>query len=152
MAKILFIDDEPEQNFRAHRALEDQGYEVTFCDDVLAGLHLLLEKDGWSTVVLDMMMPVPVEWQEVVKDGLTGLKLLAEAREILIERNIPVLVFTNRSTDKLLDRLNALKFPPHLLARLEKDVLLPREFAARVFKIAGDAQRGVPLGPGTWLP
>ena len=152
MSKILIIDDEPEENDRVRRALEERDFEVTFCSNALKGLEMLKATGGWSAVVLDMTMPVPLEWQTEVKGQVTGLKILAEARDVLIKHNIPVLVFTNRSTEMLKQQIDALDFPPHLLARLEKDVLMPREFAFRVFEIAGAAQRGVSQGPGSWMP
>ena len=152
MSKILFIDDEPEENDRVRRALEKREFEVTFCSNALKGVELLKQTDGWSAVVLDMNMTVPIEWQAEVKDRVTGLKILALARDWLIAKHIPVLVFTNRRTDMLKEQLDALDFPPHLLARLEKDVLMPKEFAERVFEFVGAAIKGQPMGPGTWLP
>lgn len=141
MSKILFIDDEPDMNRRVRKAIEALGYDVNSCTEATKGLELMTTRVDWSIVILDMMMPVPEKWQAEVTDGITGLKVLAQARNWLVHHNIPVLIFSNRRTDLLKDRLDAMGFPPHLLARVEKDALMPKDIAQRVFELAGAAAR-----------
>jgi CheY-like chemotaxis protein len=151
VSKILFIDDEPGDNDRARRALDRLGFDVTACDNAPDGLRLLQDGTDWSGVVLDMMMPEPLEWQGRMAHGITGLKVLEEAREVIIEKNIPVMVFTNRRTDTLKEHLDQLNIPEHLLGRQEKDALEPADFAERLFEFVGNAHRGMPMGPGSWI-
>ena len=56
---ILVIDDDMEILRMLTRVLELEGYEVATTDDGRAALALLdlLEKDGLSLVILDIMMP-----------------------------------------------------------------------------------------------
>jgi CheY-like chemotaxis protein len=57
VAKILVVDDEPDERFLAGRALTKQGHEVVVAGDGAAGLKAVRE---WSPdlVVTDIMMPV----------------------------------------------------------------------------------------------
>jgi CheY-like chemotaxis protein len=57
VAKILVVDDEPDERFLAGRALKKQGHEVAVATDGAAGLKAVRE---WSPdlVVTDIMMPV----------------------------------------------------------------------------------------------
>ena len=57
MARILVVDDEPDERFLVGRTLNRAGHEVTVAGDGAAGLKAVQE---WSPdlVVTDVMMPV----------------------------------------------------------------------------------------------
>jgi len=57
MARILVVDDEPDERFLVSRALRKQGHDVTVAENGAAGLTATRE---WAPdlVVTDIMMPV----------------------------------------------------------------------------------------------
>jgi CheY-like chemotaxis protein len=57
MAKILVVDDEPDERFLVGRALRKQGHEVTVAENGAAGLRAVQE-EAPDLVVTDIMMPV----------------------------------------------------------------------------------------------
>jgi CheY-like chemotaxis protein len=57
MAKILVVDDEPDERFLVRRALRKQGHDVTVAENGAAGLRAVREETP-DLVVTDMMMPV----------------------------------------------------------------------------------------------
>lgn len=146
MSKVLFIDDDEYDSRRARKALEAREFEVTYHQEALPGLAALKGSGNWSTVVLDLQMPVPEEWQAEVPDGLTGLKILKEARVWIIEHRIPVLIYTNRGLERVKDEILALNIPPDLLDAVEKVALrTPAQLAERVWLLAGSGhKRGLP--------
>jgi CheY-like chemotaxis protein len=57
MAKILVVDDEPDEGFLVGRALRKQGHAVTVAENGAAGLRAVQE-EAPDLVVTDIMMPV----------------------------------------------------------------------------------------------
>jgi CheY-like chemotaxis protein len=57
MARILVVDDEPDERFLVGRALKKQGHEVKVAENGAAGMEAALEW-GPDLVVTDIMMPV----------------------------------------------------------------------------------------------
>lgn len=57
MAKILVVDDEPDERFLVSRALRKQGHDVTIAENGAAGLRAVRE-EAPDLVVTDIMMPV----------------------------------------------------------------------------------------------
>src|SRR5215218_5450503 len=83
--KILFAEDEPDIQFVARIALEDEGHQLVTVDDGQAAVARALA-EPFDVILLDVMMPR--------LDGLGACKLLqADSRT----RDIPVIFLTARS-------------------------------------------------------
>ena len=57
MARILVVDDEPDERFLVGRILKKQGHDVTVAENGAAGLKAAQERAP-DLVVTDVMMPV----------------------------------------------------------------------------------------------
>lgn len=88
MKRILVVDDDMDTAELIKITLEDKGYKV---ETALTGNECLkkLEKDGFNLVTLDIIMPE--------KDGWEILKSIREDERL---KDMPVIVFTVRDTEK----------------------------------------------------
>jgi CheY-like chemotaxis protein len=82
MARILVVDDEPDERFLVGRILRRAGHEVTVAGD---GAAALLVVNEWSPdlIVTDMMMPV-----------MDGVELIRRLRADPATAAIPVVAAT----------------------------------------------------------
>ena len=80
--KLLYIEDEPDIREIAEIALEDEGFEIEFCESGLQALDRLshLRPD---VILLDVMMP-----------GMDGPTTLEQLRKIPGCEQIPVIFLT----------------------------------------------------------
>jgi putative two-component system response regulator len=113
MNRILVIDDEAVIRDLMGEILEEAGYEAVGVDAAARGLELL-EQDGFSLVVSDIVMP-----------GFSGLELLEELRKR--HPSLPVILTTGAGTyDKLSEALargaDALLVKPFSHAELQSAV------------------------------
>ncbi len=83
MHKILIIEDDPHVNEVIARALTKAGYSCARAYSGTEGL-LLIEKESFSLIVLDLMLP-----------GISGEELLTKLRE---KHNTPVIVLSAKDS------------------------------------------------------
>jgi CheY-like chemotaxis protein len=79
VARILVVDDEPDERFLVSRALRKQGHEVTVAENGAAGLKAAREELP-DLVVTDVMMPV-----------MDGVELIRRLRGDPATAGIPIL-------------------------------------------------------------
>ena len=82
MARILVVDDEPDERFLVGRALRKQGHDVTVAENGAAGLKVAQE---WvpDLIVTDIMMPV-----------MDGVEFIGRLRGDPATAGIPILAAT----------------------------------------------------------
>ena len=79
MARILVVDDEPDERFLVGRALRKQGHDVTVAENGAAGLRAVRESAP-DLVVTDVMMPV-----------MDGVEFIRRLRSDPATAGIPIL-------------------------------------------------------------
>jgi CheY-like chemotaxis protein len=79
LARILVVDDEPNERFLVGRALKKQGHDVTVAENGAAGLEAVQEQVP-DLVVTDVMMPV-----------MDGIEFIRRLRGDPITAGIPIL-------------------------------------------------------------
>jgi CheY-like chemotaxis protein len=79
MARILVVDDEPNERFLVGRALRKQGHDVTVAENGATGLRAVRESAP-DLVVTDVMMPV-----------MDGLEFIRRLRGDPATAGIPIL-------------------------------------------------------------
>ena len=79
MARILVVDDEPNERFLASRVLAKEGHEVMVAENGAAGLQAAREQVP-DLVVTDVMMPV-----------MDGAEFIRQLRGDPVTAGIPVL-------------------------------------------------------------
>ena len=81
MARILVVDDEPDQRFMLRRIFERAGHEVAEADDGAAALRAITRQPP-DLLVTDMMMPI-MEGEELIR-RLRGEPATAASLKILV--------------------------------------------------------------------
>ena len=104
MARILVVDDEPDQRFLLRRIFETAGHEVTDAADGAAALKAVHELSP-DLVVTDMMMPV-----------MGGAEFIRCLRGAPATAHIPILAVTG--DPQLAGAANAVVPKPYLRDRL----------------------------------
>lgn len=102
MSRILFVDDEPFFARNYVQALERAGHEVILKDNAQEGLDCLVNLfNPIHLIVLDFMMPTPAGVAEQDTEGglATGRWFLTEAKKHVEEKQLPVIVLTNRAAE-----------------------------------------------------
>ena len=93
-ARLLVVDDNPENRDLLVRRLAARGYEVEKASDGFEALRKVREKE-YDLVVLDVMMP-----------GLSGLDVLRSIREKWSVAELPVVMATARGgSDEMVEAL-----------------------------------------------
>lgn len=114
--RILFVDDDRFFTQQYVRKLENR-YSVQHVRHAGEVMDHLARHDDIVLLVLDVMMPTPEGVANTAtSDGMdTGMWLLFELRKILIERDLPVIVLTNREYTLVHEKVGGMNFPPGLV-------------------------------------
>jgi CheY-like chemotaxis protein len=133
MEQILFIDDEAFFSTRYIEELE-KNYRVAFCESAIEAIRLIREIDEFRAIILDIQMPPPQGISpQVTNDGVdTGLWLLKEVREIIIQRPLPVVILTNRIPHIVENGVIRLVFPEQLIEVRQKTDTTTKKLVERV--------------------
>ena len=137
LPKIILIDDETrgmDSYFQELKLVFKDKYEVTFVNDVdLAYEFLQKYHDKIKLVILDVMMPPGKLLGDVdTDDGLrTGVRFHQKIRNILPQ--IPIIIFTNFSSEELEDKINQCEQSKFL----NKADYLPFELADEIKEFLG---------------
>lgn len=117
--KILYVEDEADIREIAHFALEDEGFDIVFCE---SGVHAIknAKKFQPDLILLDVMMP-----------GMDGPTTLKKLRELPGFESIPVVFLTAKVQPKEVQNLYDLgavdviakPFDPMTLANLIRSIV-----------------------------
>lgn len=94
--KVLIVDDDIRNIFSLTSMLEENNLTVEYADNGLDALKLIEQKDDFSIVLMDIMMPT-----------LDGLETIKKIRNSEIQYNIPIIAVTAKAMPK--DRADCLK-------------------------------------------
>src|SRR5665213_2657397 len=85
-ARLLVVDDIPDNRELLRRRLERLGYEVAEADGGLAALELI-GREAFDLILLDVMMP-----------EMDGLEVLRRLRQVHSPDALPVIMVTAKTT------------------------------------------------------
>jgi CheY-like chemotaxis protein len=85
MARVLVVEDSPEQRLLLETRLRQNGHRVLGAGSGEEALSLLADKGAPDVAVLDVLMP-----------GMTGLELLTRLREDPALRHVPAIFLSAR--------------------------------------------------------
>lgn len=107
---ILFLDDE---TFFASAYVDrlKEVFDVHYRDNVKDALDALHSARTYHGLVLDVMMPMTADMPANILDIDTGLWVLAEAKSLVMDRPMPVLILTNRDVEHVRKHVMCLGFP-----------------------------------------
>ena len=89
MAKVLIIEDEPDQIKMVKLRLEANGYTVLASEDAQGGINLAREENP-GVILLDMLLP-----------DMNGLDVAKELRKDERTKNIPIIAVTAVGTPSI---------------------------------------------------
>lgn len=111
---ILQVDDDGYYAAMYRRELEDM-CSVMFCKTATDALHQI-STGAFHAVLLDIMMDCPTQARKETNDGeSTGVWILEQRKETIINLPLPILVLTNRKLDEVRTDIEALQFPDGLV-------------------------------------
>ena len=138
-ARLLVVDDNPENRDLLVRRLTARGYAVEGAEDGFAALRKVREKE-YDLVVLDVMMP-----------GLSGLDVLRSIREKWSVAELPVVMATARGgSDEMVEAL-ALGANDYVVKPVDFPVALARIQTQLALKAAQERLRAAADAPETVL-
>lgn len=115
MAKILIVDDEPDLRYMLRKLLEKAGHKVVEAGFGEEGFVVLkiLKKDKPDLIILDIMMP-----------GMDGWELCKKIKSDENFREIPVVMFTVKTSKKDIEKSMKLGADTHLKKPFIKEEIL----------------------------
>ena len=113
---VLFVADEPEwcstyleslaEAFRTVIVKHDASQCLKYCED-----HLDID-----ALIVDVMMPTPINVSSTeTNSGLeTGIYLIEQLRDYIMNYRCPIVVLTNRGRDLFMERFTTISLPKEL--------------------------------------
>lgn len=118
-AKILFIEDDPEQIFLYTTKFKLEGYNFISAKDGTEGLKLA-EKENPDLILLDILL--------TDENGIDILKKLKINKKT---KNIPVIIFTNYTKGETIEQAKAFGAVDYII----KSKVVPSEIVKRVAEV-----------------
>lgn len=118
-AKVLIIEDDPDQVFLYSTKFKMEGYEVLAATDGLSGIKLAKEKQP-DIILLDIVMA-----------DVDGVTVLRELKKLNATKKIPVVIFTNLDKKELINEARKLGAAEIFI----KTDFVPSAVVAKVAKI-----------------
>ena len=114
--RVVFVDDD---RFYATQWIEKlrEQFDVDHFIDAGEARDAILESSRVRCLIIDVMMPTPsTASAEETASGLeTGLWLLRQIAEWVTVNSIPVIVLTNRESEKISNAVKSLNLPAELV-------------------------------------
>ena len=112
--KILFIDDD-RYFARLYKENLQKVYNVVVCYDAETAVQHLQTDPDLVAAVVDVMMPPPEGHEAECHDGnTTGVWILTQCQEVIRNRPIALLLFTNRGVKHVKDEILMLTLNPKI--------------------------------------
>lgn len=134
MKRILLVDDERIYSRLYVKALESNGFVVTYCASPKSARKVAAEK-SFDLFVIDLMMPSDGMFAKDITLGdlITGACLAKELADD--NQNVPIIVFTAHHDPSLLDEVRGYLRACEKVIVLRKRKLNPDEFAKAVIEL-----------------
>jgi len=131
-ARILFIDDDRYFARLYKEALETE-HDVVVCYDAETAVRHLLSDPEIVGAVVDVMMPPPNGHEAECHDGnTTGVWVLAQCAEVILQRRVALLLFTNLGVKHVKDELRFLDLDPKISEVCSKVTISSDDLPARL--------------------
>ncbi|MCF7675008.1 MAG: response regulator [Akkermansiaceae bacterium] len=115
MKKILFVDDD---HYFARFYVDElrKFFEVVCVYEIGEALDILRADDSFSAAIVDVMMPPPIGFEAETHNGASsGIWLLNQVRNEIIQRNLPVIVLSNHTIRRIEQELDCVSLPSNLI-------------------------------------
>ena len=138
MKTVLFVDDDP---YWSQHYQEELGKQCTLIYKASAD-GAIVELKGNAEIhllVLDVMMDTPdaVDLTETECGLMTGIWILEKLKPLLLERNLPVIVLTNRQKKIVIEAVVELKFPEQQVVVFSKAEMSAKRLPSEVQRRLG---------------
>jgi len=139
MKTILFVDDDPYWSQNYQEQLQKK-YEIVYKSSADGAISELSTNGGSiDLVLLDVMMDTPdsVELTETEGGLMTGVWILGKLKVFLLERQMPVIVLTNRQKKIVIDSVIDLGYPKGQVTVFSKAEMQAKMISSAVQTLLG---------------
>jgi len=131
---ILFVDDDSywSQNYQEQLRKQNTVIYKSSADGAIA--ELSMNGGSIDLVVLDVMMDTPesVDLTETEGGLMTGVWILEKLKSLLTEKQMPVIVLTNRAKKLVVDSVNALGYPKGQVVVFSKSEMSAKQLPSAI--------------------
>jgi response regulator RpfG family c-di-GMP phosphodiesterase len=120
-AKVLFIEDDPDQIFLYQTKFRLEGYDFVSAKNRVGGVKMALEEKP-NLILLDMLL-----------GNENGIDILRELKTSKETKNIPVIVFTNFDKEETIKQAMSLGAIDYII----KSKVVPSEIVQKVAEVLG---------------